>query len=282
MVRLSMEPGEPLVESKEKKKVGGEKNKLVPTALGASALEFCVREFEQLFAYEFTKKMETRLDEIAKGSEEWKGICRDTWGTYRDKYTALKEGQSTVAAAPSRERLFEGGIKAVQSKKGPLLLKEGPVKGEATFYGWPEGKTFQAISEADVAAFIAQKQVGGAAIGSYEGNPMTKKAGPFGAYVQCNGVNVPWTSEDTEETLQAKFAAKKQVSLVVGPFEIRSGQYGPFMFKTALTGKARKFVKIPTGVDPKTLTQEALVKMYQTDIQGKARGQAFQKKREAK
>jgi hypothetical protein len=55
-----------------------------------------------------------------------------------------------------------------------------------------------------------------------------------------------------------------------------------FMFKPALTGKARKFVSIPTGVDPKTLTQEALVKMYQADIQGKARGQAFQKNRNAK
>jgi hypothetical protein len=54
------------------------------------------------------------------------------------------------------------------------------------------------------------------------------------------------------------------------------------MFKTALTGKSRKFVSIPTGVDPKTLTQEALVKIYQTDIQNKSRGQAFQKNRETK
>jgi topoisomerase IA-like protein len=112
---------------------------------------------------------------------------------------------------------------------------------------------------------------------------MVKKSGPFGTYVQCGTTNVPWTAEDTEETLQAKLAAKKQtVSHTVGPFEIRTGQYGMYMFKPALTGKARKFVSIPTGIDPKSLTQEALVKMYQTDIQGKARGQAFQKKREAK
>jgi hypothetical protein len=110
-----------------------------------------------------------------------------------------------------------------------------------------------------------------------------KKSGPFGTYAQCGAVNVPWAPEDTEETLQKKFDAKKQsVSHTVGPFEIRTGQYGMFMFKPALTGKSRKFVSIPTGVDPKTLTQDALVKMYQADIQGKARGQAFQKKREAK
>ena len=283
LVSLSMTPGAwPLVETTTKKKVGAEKNKMVPTALGTSALEFCLREFEHLFAYEFTKKMESRLDDIAAGSEQWKALCRDTWDAYKEKYTSLKDGKSTVAAAPSRERMFQGGIKAVQSKKGPLLLKEGATKEDVIFYGWPEGKTFLKITEEEVAAFIKTKQVGGASIGVFEGVPMVKKSGPFGAYVQCGSTNVPWTEEDTEETLQKKFESKKQASLVVGPFEIRTGPYGPFMFKTALTGKARKFVKIPTGVDPKTLTQEALVKMYQTDIQGKARGQAFQKKREAK
>ena len=284
LVTLVLSPGVwPLTELKEKKKVGGEKNKVVPTALGNSALEFCLREFQPLFAYEFTKNMETRLDSIAAGSDQWKALCRDTWGTYKDKYAALKDGASTVAAAPSRERMFEGGIKAVQSKKGPLLLKEGPVKGEATFYGWPEGISFQKITEADVATFIQAKQTGGGTIGTYDGVPIVKKSGPFGTYAQCGTANVPWTAEDTEETLQKKFEAKKQtVSHTVGPFEIRTGQYGMFMFKPALTGKARKFVSIPTGVDPKTLTQEALVKMYQADIQGKARGQAFQKKREAK
>jgi DNA topoisomerase-1 len=281
VLRLSMEPGQPLVESKEKKKMGGEKNKLVPTALGASALEFCVKEFEQLFAYEFTKTMETRLDSIASGSEPWKNLCRDIWGSYNSKYTALKEGKSTVAAAPSRERLFAGGIKAVQSKKGPLLLKEGPQKGEAVFYGWPEGKSFQAITEQDVAAFVAMKQSGGATLGTFEGQTMVKKSGPFGIYVQCGTTNVPWTPEDTEETLQQKFVAKKQVvSHKIGPFEIRTGQYGMYMFKPELTGKSRKFVSIPAGIDPKSLTQEAVVKMYQADIQGKARGKAFQKKRE--
>lgn len=284
LVTLSMSPGVwPLVETATIKKVGAEKNKVVPTALGNSALEFCLREFEGLFAYEFTKKMEQRLDGIATGAEQWKALCRDTWGSYKEKYDTLKDGKSTVAPPPSRERLFEGGIKAVQSKKGPLLLKEGPNKGEAIFYGWPEGKTFQKITEAEVAEFVKTKQVGGASLGLYEGAPMIKKSGPFGTYVQCGTTNVPWTAEDTEETLVAKLAAKKNtVSHVMGPFEIRTGQYGMYMFKTALTGKARKFVSIPSGVDPKTLTQEALVKIYQADIQGKARGQAFQKKREAK
>lgn len=281
---LTMSPGEwPPTEVQHTKRVGGEKNKLAPTALGRSVLEFCLREFGTLFAYEFTREMETRLDLIAAGEQPWKDLCRDTWGTYRLRYEELKAGKATVAAAASRERLFADGIKAVQSKKGPILLKEGPVKGEATFYGWPAGLAFGEISEADVAAFVtatvASKQAGGGTMGEYEGTPILKKSGPFGTYASCGDVNVPLTAEDTAETLQAKFAAKKQAFIhKIGPFEFRNGPYGVYMFKTDLTGKARKFVSLPTGVDPKVLTQEATVKLYQAGLKTKATAAAYKKK----
>ena len=276
---LTMTPGAwPLKETKTQKKVGGEKNKLVPTALGTSALEFCLREFEQLFAYEFTKKMETRLDGIATGAEQWKELCRDTWGTYKEKYAVLKEGKSTAAAGPARERLFEGGIKAVQSKKGPLLLKEGATKADgAVFYGWPEGRKFHEITEGQVAEFVAGKAVaGGGSLGTYEGTAIMKKSGPHGPYASCGSVSVPWAAGDTEETLQAKFKAKKENFLHrCGTFEFRNGPYGVYMFKTDQVGKARKFVGLPTGVDPKALTLEAATKIFQTGLKAKATAKTF-------
>ena len=276
---LSMTPGVwPLIEKKTQKKVGAEKNKLVPTALGVSALEFCLREFEPLFAYEFTKKMEARLDGIATGVEEWKELCRDTWGTYKDKYGVLKEGKSTASAGPARQRLFEGGIKAVQSKKGPLLLKEGATKADgAVFYGWPEGRKFHEITEEQVAEFIRGKAVtGGGSLGTYEGAPIVKKSGPHGIYASCSSVSVPWTPEDTEETLQAKLKAKKENFLHrCGSFEFRNGPYGVYMFKTDQVGKARKFVGLPTGVDPKVLTLEAATKIFQTGLKAKATAKTF-------
>jgi DNA topoisomerase-1 len=280
--RFLMNPGVwPPTSIKERVRTGSEKQKMRPTTLGRSVLEFCVREFGQLFAYEFTREMETRLDLIAQGEQPWKALCRDTWASYKEKYEHLKAGKSTVAAAASRERLFQGGIKAVQSKKGPLLLKEGATKDDAAiFYGWPEGRAFGEITETEVAAFVAKKQMGGGSVGTYEGNPIEKRSGPFGSYATCNGVNVPCTAEDTEETLQAKFAAKSQAFLHrLGPFEFRNGPYGVYMFKPELTGKARKFVSLPTGVDPKVLTQEATIKLYQAGLKTKATAAAYKKKK---
>ena len=116
-------------------------------------------------------------------------------------------------------------------------------------------------------------------MGTYEGKPIEKKSGPFGSYATCGGVNVPCTPEDTEETLQAKFAAKAQAFLHrLGPFEFRNGPYGIYMFKPELVGKSQKFVSLPSGIDPKVLTQEATVKLYQAGLKTKATAAAYKKK----
>jgi topoisomerase IA-like protein len=190
----------------------------------------------------------------------------------------LKEGKGTAATGPARQRTFANGIKAVQSKKGPLLLKEDLQNKENTvFYGWPEGKSFQELTEEDVVAFMATKTH--TVLGEYKGFSIVKKSGPFGPYAEWNTVKVPWLPTDTEETLCGKFEAKEQASLhTLGQFEFRTGPYGVFMFKKDTVGKARKFVNVPSGVDPKTLTNEAAIKIYQTGLQAKAKGQAFKKK----
>jgi hypothetical protein len=221
--------------------------------------------------------MEQRLDSVSEGEEPWKDLCRDTWDSYKETYKSLKGGSSTTAPAAVRERLFAGGIKAVQSKKGPLLLKEAPNKDDTVFYGWPGSCSFHDITEEDVAAFIASKAV--TSFGEYNGHPMVKKSGPFGSYVSCNGVNVPFANDDTEDTIRTKLGAKANAAVhTLGPFEFRTGPYGMFMFKKDLVGKSRKFVNIPAGVDPKTLTQEAAIKIYQTGLQQKAKGSAYKKK----
>jgi hypothetical protein len=48
-----------------------------------------------------------------------------------------------------------------------------------------------------------------------------------------------------------------------------------------VAAKMRKFVGLPSGVDPKSLTQEAAVKIYQNGLVQKAKGAAFKGKRES-
>jgi DNA topoisomerase-1 len=263
------------------KKVGAERQKLAPTALGLSALEFCLREFGALFEYGFTKTMEDRLDRVAEGQEPWKQICRDTWATYKDRYTALKATKG-AATQSERQKVFSGGIKAVQSKKGPLLLVEGATKDDTEFFGWPlaEGGmavAFGDITEAQATAHVAAERAkrAGESLGDYEGKPLKKCSGPFGAYVAWGDTKVPFAAGDTAEAIIAKIKAKGEAVLhTLGPFEFRKGPYGVFFFKKDIT-KGRKFVSLPSGLDPKALTLEAATKIYQTGLQQKAKAKAF-------
>lgn len=268
-------------EEVQTKKVGAEKDKLVPTPLGQRILDFCLREFSNLFEYSFTSKMETRLDSIAEGQEPWKQLCRDTWSSYKDKYEQLKKEGKSARNSSDRQKEFSRGLKAVQAKQGPLLLieDEGGDKSKTRFLGWPEGVAFADMTEEKAWAFAnsEEERKRQDSKGEYEGTLIEVKEGPFGKYAQCGDLRVPYVEGDTNESLCQKFTAKKSACLhILGDFEFRTGPYGVYMFKkTTAKGKKPQFVGLPEGLDPKTLTEEAAVRIYQTGLQQKARGKQF-------
>lgn len=249
------------------KRIGAEKNKLTPTALGLSALEFCLKEFPQLFAYTFTRDMEEQLDEISQGGREWRSVCQATWDAYREKYDAMKQATGTQTTS-ARQHVFSNGIKAVQSKKGPLLLIEGATKDETKFYGWPTGVSFASITEDVATAHVdaLRRREENLQLGDYEGEPMVRKKGPYGEYVTCGKTLVPFVLNDTPEMIREKIRLKRDSVLHrLGPFEFRKGPYGVFMFKTDAVKK--QFVNVPASINPVVLTEEAAVKIFQTGLQ---------------
>jgi len=259
-------------------KVGGDKQKLAPTTLGISVIDFCVREFHELFDYRFTKQMEERLDQIAEGKEPWKELCRDTWESFRGTYERLKEEKGTHTQSVRQKVFGESGIKAVQSKKGPLLLIEGATKENTVFYGWPEDVTFSEITEEQAVAHVEKlkSERSNELIGEFESVPMFKKSGLFGTYISCGTANVPWVANDTIDTIREKLRMKRESVLhSLGPFEFRKGPYGVYMFKKDVDSKMRKFVTVPTAVDPKVLTLAAATQIYQVGLQQKAKAKAY-------
>jgi DNA topoisomerase I len=274
----------PPKETKVTKQLGAEKDKMVPTPLGQSLLAFCLREFKELFEYDFTAHMESRLDKIAQGEETWKQVCRDTWNSYKDHYAELKTTKKgskgaelkaeRLAQAASKVKEFSNGIKAVIGRKGPIILKEDSSgdKEKTKFYGWPEGVDFQTITEEQVLAFIQSvENPTPSSWGSYNGIPIVVKKGPHGYYAQAGSLNVKVANGDTAEMLQQRFEEKAKASLhTLGEFEFRQGQYGPFMYKKPSGGKKPQFVSLPEGLDPKSLTLEAAERIYTNGLQQKS------------
>lgn len=274
----------PPVKTLFERPVGAEKDKLVPTPLGERVMEFCLEKFSDLFNYGFTAQLESRLDKVAEGNEVWKQVLRDTWDSYKERYQSLKSAPSTSIGGGGNSKMFQGEngiqIKAVQGKKGPILLVEDPQgdKEKTQFYGWPEGKVYDSLTQDDVDEFLEARKttLESSTLGTLDGKPMLKKTGPFGPYVQWGDVRMSIKGQETAEEIQngLREKAKASASLhVLGPFEFRRGPYGIYMFKKDI--KDRKFVGVPDSCNFKNLTQEEAVKLYQAGIQNKAKGHTY-------
>ena len=273
----TMKPNQWPAEEKElKKKVGAEKNKLVPTDLGRSVLFFVLKHFNDLFDYGFTAQMEKRLDQVADGLEPWKQVLRDMWASYKDRYEDLCSKQSIKTKEGEQNakvKEFSGGLKAVQSKKGPLLLIEGAKKEDTQFLGWPTGVAFEDITEDKALKFkeeVAKKKRGDE-MGEWNGQPIIKKSGKFGDYLQCGEVSIPFQAgEELDKTIE-RFEAKQNGGTgsikQFKEYVIRTGQYGPYIMKTSL--KKAQFVSVPKGIDISSLTEKEVETLYKTGLESK-------------
>jgi len=189
------------------KKIAAEKNKLVPTPLGRSVLTFMLQHFDDLFNYEFTGRMEQRLDLVAEGKEDWKAVVHDTWTSYKDRYDALNQKE--------RE-------------------KKEKEKTE---------------------------------IGSWNGQPIEKKTGKFGEYVQCGEISVPFLMEPLEETIQRLQAKAAIKTTEFKEYTVRVGEYGPYIMKKGL--KKPRFISIPKEIDISALTEKDVEGLYKMGLDKK-------------
>jgi DNA topoisomerase-1 len=267
-------------------KKGGEKARIMPTPLGTSILEFAIKNFPDLFAFDFTASMEGRLDKIAEGGEPWKKVLEDTWKSYKDRYEGLKgaKASSNGTIANSRRKEFSDYLVAVMTGKGPLLLREDPKgdKDKTVFYGWPLGKQLQSLTEEEAKAFVENigKQRAGLELGEFNGCPIVKKKGPYGYYAECNGLRVNCSEENTLEEIIEKLEAKSQETpaKTLGTFQIRTGQYGPYLMKTDTPkGKKPVCVSLPKETDVDTLTAQQAGEIFEAGAKAKGKFRKFKK-----
>jgi hypothetical protein len=217
--------------------------------------------------------MESRLDKIAGGNEAWKQVLHDTWNSYKERYFGLKKAVAAVAQDEERKRDMGGGLIAIKTRKGPLLMREGATKEDTKFFGWPSGVAFGALGSEEAATFVAGLDK---VFGEFQGEEIHLKDGRFGKYCSWRDQNVPYKVGETVADIIKKLEAKTATAAegrTVGPFEIRKGPYGLYMFKKDAVKK--QFVSVPEGVNLDTLTAAACTVIFQKGLEAKARARAF-------
>jgi DNA topoisomerase-1 len=263
--RLQMTADKVIKHTEEKVMQGGEKKKMVPTELGVRALAFLEREFSDLIDYSFTAHMENSLDKIAKGEEEWKGVLRGTWSSYSARYNEwMTKSLSAEEAAKQKETNFSAKVKqlgefrAVQSKKGPLLLKESPDKDpkKTIFYGWPKGISFSNMTEAKALAFIEEIE-------------KQKEERENSLNLRLGGESVGAASPHSSLT---STGGKTDDIITLGKYIFKNGPYGPYMYNSTLKTK----VFVPTkGVDAAKMTEKEADAFYKVGVEKKKSAKKF-------
>jgi len=105
------------IESKiEVREIGGETRKLVIQPLGIIVIEFLLEHFAPLFEYEFTKNMESQLDEIATDGMVWHELCYKCWFDVTTQLQELKE-----RGVVKEEVKIDDNHSYIIGKNGPVI-----------------------------------------------------------------------------------------------------------------------------------------------------------------
>ncbi|MBL8165070.1 MAG: type I DNA topoisomerase [Anaerolineae bacterium] len=78
----------------------GKGRKLLPTAQGAVICEFLTTQFIDIFAYDFTARLENDLDAIAEGRADWVAVLRRFWQTLQPQLQTFEVTASTSPMQP--------------------------------------------------------------------------------------------------------------------------------------------------------------------------------------
>jgi len=241
--------------------------------------------------YSFTASVETEFDEIAEGKKVWNQMIASFYGDFHAK---VEDVVGRVGKASGERQL---GVDPVSGNKvlarigpfGPMVQigekQDGEDKPKPKFASLIQGQKIQTITLEDALDLFKLPRL----VGEWEGKEIVASIGRFGPYLRYDGkfTSIKKTDEEdpltinldrSVELIKIKIQADKD--RLIANFEgeplvqVVNGRYGPFIQVTP--GKGKKInVKIPKGTEPKDLTREQCITLWENQPDKKSR---FKKK----
>ena len=236
--------GQDLSEIEEERVFGAEKNKLVIQPLGILVIEFLVKNFEELFNYNYTKNMENKLDSIANGKEVWQKLCKTALTEIEELSKGLiGTGKNTIKIDENHTYMIAKYGPVIKCQKGEDI-EFIPVKTEIDLDKLRAG-------EYQLKDIISEKNGGGRNLGLYKDKSIIAKEGKFGLYIEYSGkrysLKVEKQLDDLilEEVLSVIEDRDKTIVREIDEnTSVRTGKYGDYIFHKKAKMKKPKFIKL--------------------------------------
>ena len=261
-------PGQ-IIETKNARTFGNEKNKLVIQPTGILTVQFLIQHFQPIFAYEYTKQMEEQLDAVSSGKEPlWSSICKNC-------YQEIKELSKAMSNLTKQSYVIEDGYEYIFEKFGPVIK--------------------HTIDETTIEYLVAKKdmnidleklqrreytledliEITCRPLGKHKDIDVFIKSGQYGIYVEwgeqkesLKSLNKSIEEITMDDVKKIVDAPKKEMAILrqlTPDMSIRKGKFGAYVYYKRPTMKAPQFLnikKFPEGF--LTCETETLVRWLQT------------------
>ena len=230
------------------------KNRIELTDLGKASVAFATEHFDHIFNYKFTSDLEKRLNAIETGTENWVQVVRDVYQSYVPKMTQLLSDRSLTR---TNKRVLgtheDEQVVAYLGRYGPVIQvgddRHYPIKGDLSVDTITLDDAVRIMSSENVVLGTIptpkRKAKASAATAQHPTGDVVLKRSKYGYYVRCGEqnfrlcpehfephlTNMDAVAEHLNELVFERVAAdittaKKNV--VVGPYAIVNGKYGPY------------------------------------------------------
>lgn len=240
---------------------GKDSNKLFPTDTGKVVTDFLVKHFEKVMDYDFTKSVESELDEIAAGAKDRVKVLTDFYGPFH----SLVEASGDISRAEATNTRLVGNdpksglpIFARFGRYGAMLQKgEQSDDPKPEFAPLPSGAKIETVTlEQALEMFKLPRLLGK----TEDGKEIKANIGRFGPYIVVDKLFVSIkpldphtiTLEEAKELYSAKLQSEKEKNIADfgDGIKVLKGRFGPYITD------GKKNAKIPKDVDPKAVTHE--------------------------
>lgn len=158
-----------------------DERRFVPTEVGEAVIELLVVNFEEIFAYDYTAKLEQDLDEIESGREDWVHTLQEFYTEFSKELEQASKNMKNL----KKEEIPTG--EKCEKCSGEMVIRWGRFGRFMACSKYPECKNTREVpKEGDEAS--QEEEVALEELRCEQcGKPMVRKKGRFGEFWACSG-----------------------------------------------------------------------------------------------
>ena len=256
-----------------------ENRRFKPTDTGRVVIRFLTEHFDRYVDYEFTARLEDRLDAISRGESDWVPVLREFWEPFHERVEEKQQvSRSDVMKARELGTDPQSGrpVTARLGRYGPFAqIGTRDDEEKPKFASLRPGQSIETITlEEALALFTLPRDLGT----TPEGEALSVNIGRFGPYVRFGDQfaslkkdDDPYTI-DREQALQRVQEKKENIEKRTiqrfddGALTVMKGRFGPYVTD------GRKRARVPKDQDAAALTRDECQALIDEAPEPKPRG----------